>query len=78
MSKENHPAEFLVYLQDLIAKIRIQELYDNGYNVHQIAAIWNCGSSNYKGKTGINQFGIKYDVPKYVNKIVGKYNSIPD
>lgn len=56
--------------QDLVAKAKIAHLIQKGYTNAQIAAIWNCGSSDYEGKVGVNSGGVKYDVPAYVKKFL--------
>lgn len=56
--------------QDLVARAKIEHLIKKGYSDAQIASIWNCGSSNWEGKVGVNSAGVKYDVPAYVNKFL--------
>ncbi len=56
--------------QDLIARLKIKGLINAGYTDEQIAAIWNCGYSNYENRKGVNKYGVPYDVPEYVNKIM--------
>ena len=59
--------------QDLIAYLAISRLVDKGYMAKQIASIWNSGSSKWNGKIGINKYGVKYNVPSYVNKFNNTY-----
>ena len=60
--------------QDKVAQFKIQQRIDKGEGLEQIAAWWNSGSSqNWQSKVGVNKFGVKYDVPGYVNKVVGNY-----
>lgn len=56
--------------QDLITTIRIRKLVEKGYTNEQIAAIWNCGYSNYTNRVGVNSHGVLYDVPAYVSKVM--------
>lgn len=55
--------------QDLVARKKLERLIHAGYSDKQIAAIWNCGSSNYENRRGINKYGVYYDVPAYVEKV---------
>lgn len=59
--------------QNEVAYKKIKELKDQGYNVGQIASIWNSGSPEWQGKVGINQYGVQYDVPKYVDAVANLY-----
>lgn len=56
--------------QDLVTRIKIERLIAAGYNNEQIASIWNCGSSKYENRRGVNKYGVYYDVPAYVEKII--------
>lgn len=56
--------------QDKIARHKVLQLIQAGYTDEEIASIWNCGSSRYKNRVGINKYGVKYDVPAYVVKII--------
>lgn len=56
--------------QDKVAQKKVTELINKGYNDAEIASIWNCGSKYYKGKIGVNKYGIKYNVPKYVKEFL--------
>jgi predicted metal-binding protein len=55
--------------QDYIAYKIVKELVSKGYNDLEIASIWNCGSPRWKGKIGVNKYGVKYNVPKHVNNV---------
>jgi hypothetical protein len=59
--------------QDKVAKAKIGELHDKGYNHKEIAAIWNSGKPKWIGRKGINKYGIKYDVENHVNKFHRHY-----
>ena len=56
--------------QDLVAYLKVSELVDKGYSLAEIASIWNSGSPQWKNRIGVNQYGVKYNVPKYVSKVV--------
>lgn len=59
--------------QEKILFKQVEWLLSKDYNPAQIASIWNCGSKRWSGKCGINKYGIRYDVPKYVRKFLNKY-----
>lgn len=59
--------------QNKVAYYRIKEWKDQGYNPAQIASMWNSGKPKWQGKVGINKYGIRYDVPKYVNNVYSLY-----
>lgn len=62
--------------QDKMAYIVIESLVDKGYSPKQIASIWNCNSPKWEGKIGINRYGVKYNVPLYVEKFSKVYNNL--
>lgn len=62
--------------QNEVAYKKLADLKGQGYNVGQIASIWNSGSPDWEGKTGINKFGVKYDVPQYVDSVSKMYQSL--
>jgi len=49
-----------------VARKKLELLLSKGYNDSEIASIWNSGSPNWKGKVGVNKFGVKYNTPEYV------------
>lgn len=65
--------------QNEVAYKQLKEFKDQGLNVGQIASIWNSGKAdayldpNYKG---VNQYGIRYDVPQYAKSVAETYHSI--
>jgi len=69
MTKEN---------QNAVAYGVIKSLKDSGKNVAQIAAIWNSGTDkNWETKKGYNEkLKVKYDVPAYVEGVIGNYQKI--
>jgi len=52
--------------QDKVAEKKIKFLVKQGFTDEQIAAVWNSGTPKWEGKIGINKYGVKYNVPKYV------------
>ena len=62
--------------QDTVARAHIEYLLSKGYDIKQIASIWNSGSPRYAGRIGINRYGVKYNVPKYVDNFINVYGSI--
>lgn len=63
-------------LQNEVAYKKLESLKKQGYNVGQIASIWNSGSPEWEGKTGTNKFGVKYDVPQYVDSVARAYQTL--
>ncbi len=63
-------------LQNEVAYKKLKSLKDKGYNVGQIASIWNSGVPEWEGKTGVNSKGVKYDVPQYVNAVAMAYQRL--
>lgn len=65
--------------QNQVAYTKIKALKDQGYNVGQIASIWNSGKPdayldpNYKGT---NSSGANYDTPAYAKSVATAYQSI--
>lgn len=59
--------------QNKVAYYKILELKNKGYNPGQIASIWNSGKPDWKGKVGVNKYGAKYNVPKYVQNVYSLY-----
>lgn len=65
--------------EDKVAYAQIKEWKDKGYKPSQIAAAWNAGEGSlqgdkWKSMVGVNQeYGVKYDVPAYVNSVLANY-----
>lgn len=66
--------------QNAVAYNLVKEWKDKGYNVTQIASMWNAGSGrpnafkeNWKG---VNSSGVAYDTPAYVAKVAEAYVGI--
>lgn len=72
--------------QNQVAYSRVKEWKDAGYNVGQIASMWNAGESEpnaYTGSfsngnpsTGTNKFGAKYDVGAYAKSVATAYQTL--
>lgn len=54
--------------QDMIARRKVEELVDAGLSDLQIGSYWNCGKPDWEGRVGINNHGVRYDVPNHVRK----------
>lgn len=65
--------------QNEVTYKRIKEWKDNGYNVGQIASMWNAGEGRpnaYKENwRGVNKHGVVYDTPAYAKKVATAYQS---
>ncbi len=65
--------------QNQVAYKQLKSFKDQGYNVGQIASMWNSGKpdayldTNYKG---VNKSGVKFDVPAYAKAVAESYQSI--
>lgn len=62
--------------QNEVAYKKLKHLKDQGYNVGQIASIWNSGSPDWQGKVGTNKYGVRYNVPQYVDAVANAYQSL--
>lgn len=66
--------------QNEVAYKQIKEWKDKGYNVGQIASMWNAGAGRpnaYKeGLSGTNKDGVAYNVSKYAEKVATNYQKI--
>lgn len=79
------PSDFSPATQDKVAYAKIKKLKDQGYDPGQIASLWNSGDpNNWQNHSGVNQYGVAYDTPGYVQKvkqnyqkIIGGYNPTP-
>jgi hypothetical protein len=72
-----HHLKMTIENQNKIVNIVITNWVDAGYTIEQIAAKWNSGTHvNWKKKIGINRYGVAYNVPKYVQNFVKRYNKI--
>ena len=72
--------------QNEVAYKRIKDWKDQGYNIGQIASMWNAGGGEpnaYQGtfangqtSVGVNQYGASYNVPAYAQKVAETYHSM--
>lgn len=62
--------------QNEVAYKQIKEWKDQGYNVGQIASLWNSGTPEWQNKVGTNKMGVAYNVPKYVDSVANAYQTI--
>ena len=69
-------AEMTPENQNKVAYYKIESLKRQGYLPKQVASIWNSGSPRWEGKVGVNKAGVRFDVPAYVNKVIGEYKRL--
>ncbi len=66
--------------QNEVTYKRIKEWKDAGYNVGQIASMWNAGEGRpnaYRENwRGINKHGVVYDTPAYARKVASAYQGL--
>lgn len=72
--------------QNKVAYHTIKKWKDAGYNPGQIASMWNAGGgepdaytgkfSNGKPSTGVNSYGVHYDVPAYAKSVATAYQTL--
>lgn len=65
--------------QNEVAYKQIKEWKDSGYDVGQIASLWNSGKPDaYKDTSykGINKMGVSYDVPAYAKSVATAYQKL--
>ena len=72
--------------QNQVAYSQLKEWKDKGYNVGQIASMWNAGQGEpdaYLGKfsdgtpsSGTNKYKAKYDVPAYAKSVATAYQTL--
>lgn len=63
--------------QNEVAYKQIAEWKNQGYNVGQIASMWNAGpgkpNAYLEGNAGINKYGVSYDTAAYATKVATAY-----
>lgn len=72
--------------QNEVAYKQLKEWKDKGYNPGQIASMWNAGEgepdaytgkfSNGKPSSGVNKYGVKYDVSAYAKSVANAYQTL--
>ncbi len=66
--------------EDQASYMRIKEWKDAGKTPKQIASMWNAGEGKpdaYKQNVkGVNEYGVKYDVPAYADKVYNEFAKI--
>ena len=72
----NENATLSLENENKVAYSQIKDWKDKGYGPDQIASMWNSGKPEWKGVTGTNSKGVKYDVPGYVKKVGTAYGKI--
>lgn len=60
--------------------LRIKDWKDQGYNIGQIASMWNAGEGRpnayMENHRGVNEYGVAYDTPGYAKKVAEAYQQI--
>lgn len=72
--------------QNQVAYKQIADWKNSGYNVGQIASMWNAGEgepnayqgtfSNGKPSVGTNSYGVSYSVPDYAKSVLSAYQTL--
>jgi hypothetical protein len=66
--------------QNEVAYKKIKQWKDQGYDVGQIASMWNAGvgrpNAHLEGHKGVNKFGVEYDTPAYAEKVARAYQRL--
>lgn len=62
--------------QDAVAYAKISSLLMKEHTPEQVASIWNSGRPDWRGRVGVNRYGIAYNVPRYVKKFRGVINNV--
>lgn len=72
--------------QNEVAYKQIKEWKDSGFNIGQVASMWNAGQdepnaylgtfSDGKPSKGVNKFGVHYDVPAYAESVASTYQKL--
>lgn len=66
--------------QNKATYLKLKEWKDKGYNVGQIASMWNAGEGRpnaYKENfRGVNKYGVAYDTPAYAKKVASTYQKM--
>lgn len=81
LGDENAPAT--PQNQDQLAYKQIKEWKDKGMSPSQIAAAWNAGEGSiagdaWKNRVGVNEYGVRYDTPSYVNNVMRNFAEIAE
>lgn len=70
----NSNADLTPENQDKVAYGAAVNARQRGLTPQEFAAEWNSGSAKgWENKRGVNQYGVKYDVPAYVNAVYSNY-----
>lgn len=67
-------------MQNQVAYTKIKQWKDQGYNVGQVASMWNAGpgrpNAYQENHVGTNSYGVQYDTPGYAEKVAQAYQTI--
>lgn len=66
--------------QNEVAYKKIKQWKDQGYNVGQVASMWNAGQGRpnayQENHRGVNSYGVEYDTPGYAEKVAQAYQQL--
>jgi hypothetical protein len=66
--------------QNQVAYNKIKQWKDQGYNIGQVASMWNAGQGRpnayQEDHRGVNSYGVQYDTPGYAQKVAEAYQGI--
>lgn len=76
----NPNAEMTLENENKATYSRLLDWKKQGYDPGQIASMWNAGegrpNAHKENFRGTNKYGVRYDVPAYVNKVYNEYKSV--
>jgi hypothetical protein len=66
--------------QNQVAYMKVKRWKDEGYNIGQVASMWNAGAGRpdayQQGWRGTNDQGVQFDTPAYAQKVAEAYQGI--
>lgn len=66
--------------QNQVAYNKIKQWKDKGYNIGQVASMWNAGQGRpdayQENHRGTNNYGVQYDTPAYAEKVAQAYQQL--
>lgn len=73
-------AELNLQNENKATYLRIKDWKDQGYNVGQVASMWNAGEGRpnayQEDHRGVNEYGVEYDTPGYAQKVSQAYRQM--
>lgn len=66
--------------QNEVVYRRVKEWKDRGFDVGQVASMWNAGegrpNAHLEGHAGVNSYGVSYDTGAYARKVANEYQKL--